>query len=229
MVCLSTCGLRSGDALNKRGASENAAPMGESPISTLSYSGNEARSISPEIKDVVQNKKKFFCTETGKLMYFKDFRSDSYLFVNDDGKIEYTDHGEREEALSYSQFCVIDMDGDGIPELILEESHAGTRLLFHCEDGVVYGYTFPFRGMNGPKADATFIGSNGATINDVLKIQRFSKGEVIFDELCCQNGFDNVYRIDGKNVSPEATEAYIGVQFTKTDVEWYPYGEACFG
>ncbi|MCL2504330.1 MAG: hypothetical protein FWE94_07060 [Coriobacteriia bacterium] len=169
------------------------------------------------------NRKKFLCTETGQFVYFKDFRSASYLFINDNGDMEYTDNGDREGGNSYSQFCVVDMDGDGATELILEESCSNDRVLLHYEDGVVYGFVFPLRGMNGPKTDASFVSSGGAGLNEVLKIQRFSKGKVIFDELCCQDGIDNVYRIDGKGVGSEEAQSYIGMQFTKTDVEWHLY------
>ena len=199
-------------------------PPAESPP-LPSPSLSVIKSVSPAIRDVICNKREFLCAETDKPMCFKDFRSNSYLFVNDDGDMEYTGPWDSEEAKSYSQFCVVDMDGDGAQELILEESQTGNRLLLHYEDGAVYGFVFPFRGMNGIKTDGSFICSGGATVNYLKKVS-FVKERVFSTDLWCVDDVGGVYRINGEDVSPKEANSYWRVE--PEDAEWYAYDEADF-
>jgi hypothetical protein len=185
-------------------------------------SSGEVATIASEIKSVVQNKKDFFCTETGKSIYFKDFHSGNYLFINDEGVYEYT-QGDEEVNYSFSEFCVVDLDEDGYPELLLESTMSDI-LLFHYEDGVVYGFVFPFRGMKNVKKDTSFEGSGGATVIDICKIS-FSKEKAILNELCLFDGLDNIYRINNKDVSQQEAEKYLKEQDKKVNVEWHVYNE----
>ena len=63
------------------------------------------------------------------------------------------------------RFAVIDMDGDGIPEVVLELTTGGEGAfeVLHYEEGKVYGFHFPFRGMLDLSADGTYFASGGAS------------------------------------------------------------------
>jgi len=166
----------------------------------------EARIAISAIKDVIQNKKEYFCAVYGKNIYLKDFHSSSYLCDYETN--EYTDDEENNTDHTYSLFCVIDMDRDGIPEVLLEsETTFGNILIFHYKDGIVYGSVFAFRGFKFLKEDSTFSGSGGAPFTFVGKI-KFSKEKIIYSELCNFDGLDDIYQIDGVDVRIEEIRVF---------------------
>jgi len=177
------------------------------------------------IKNVIQNKKEYFCTVYGKSVFLKDFHSISYMNYETN---EYCEDKDNNTNHVYRQFCVVDLDGDGVPELILESETAfGNELIFHYENGVVYGYVFALRDFKWIKKDGSFLGS-GSAAHEVVGKFSFSKYEVIFNELCLFNKLIDVYRINGKNVSQEEVRKHIKKQDKKKDAEWYTYDEKVF-
>jgi hypothetical protein len=75
--------------------------------------------------------------ESKRTILFKDY-------CNDNGLEE-----------KYLRFAIVDLDGDGIPEIVLEHPHGIIRILRY-ENGTVYGFTFSNRAMNNIKKDGTF-------------------------------------------------------------------------
>ena len=61
-------------------------------------------------------------------------------------------------------FAVVDMDDDGIPEIVLELTSGfdGAFEVLHYEDGRVYGFNHSYRGMTGLTSDGVYEGSSGA-------------------------------------------------------------------
>ena len=61
-------------------------------------------------------------------------------------------------AFDKSRFAIIDMDGDGVPELVLPSGGDGDVLVLrYVGDGLVYGWGFPIRQLQSLKADGTFL------------------------------------------------------------------------
>ena len=63
-------------------------------------------------------------------------------------------------------FTVLDIDGDKIPEVVLELSIGNNPQDFevlHYMNGAVYGYNIAYRGLMELKTDETFRYSNGAS------------------------------------------------------------------
>ena len=116
------------------------------------------------------------------------------------------------------------MDGDGYPELLLVESGFGHILVFHYKNGAVYGFVFPFRGLENVKKDASFISSGGIDLKSVGTVC-FSNGKAIFNELCFYDGWSNGYRINGKEVGHEKAAAYLNDQAEKENAAWHIYNE----
>ena len=69
------------------------------------------------------------------------------------------------------QFAVVDMDGNGVPEVVIELSRDGERIVFHYKDGKIYGFGFSYRGMNESKKDGTFTGSSGADSSSIDRLE----------------------------------------------------------
>lgn len=51
------------------------------------------------------------------------------------------------------------------------------------EDGVIYGYCEPYRGLLQVCTDGTFIGSSGASDNDLLGNVQFDKHKIYYDTI----------------------------------------------
>ena len=86
--------------------------------------------------------------------------------------------------LEVYRFAVVDMDGDGTPEVVLELTTGfdGSYEVLHYDGGTVYGFNFPFRGMLDLSKDGMYLGSNGADDSCILKagsIKNTYKEEVV--------------------------------------------------
>ncbi|MCL2504339.1 MAG: hypothetical protein FWE94_07105 [Coriobacteriia bacterium] len=264
-LCLSACSSVPDDTSGQEGSLGQAAP--EVPLAQSGDFWNPPpappdviESIDPAIREVICSEREFLCTETGMPVYLKDFRSGNHLSIKDNGPYRYTtgseptvDYFEGGGPPDYAQFCVADMDGDGALELLLSPPNQATSdnvLVLRYEDGVVYGFVFPCRGMGGVKTDGSFMCSGGSGHTEVSKV-RFAKGRVIRDELCIVDAYTGEYRIGGQNVSSaqawvylaawddmfrgtdqdfseEEVEAYLAANGAKQDVVWYAYDEAGF-
>lgn len=219
IFCFSSCR----NIINNETDSEEISPS-ESVVETDSE-GESLVALSA-IKDVIQNNKEYICTETGKYIYLKDFHSDNYLIINDKGFYEYTSDNDEDEKYVFSHFCVIDIDGDGNSEILLE-STLSNIFLFHYESGIVYGYVFPYRGMLNLKEDGSFGISGGAASYLVGNIT-FSDGKCIFNELCCSDELNEkkpIYRINGNTAERKDVEEYFKKEEEKENAKWYTYDE----
>ena len=76
------------------------------------------------------------------------------------------------------RFGVLDFDKDGKDEVYV---YYGDALILHEEDGVIYGYVEPYRGLSNVCTDGTFIGSGGAADNDLMGNVQFHKHEMTYD------------------------------------------------
>lgn len=190
---------------------------------TTFFKTKEALNAMSAIKDVIVNKTKYLCTENNQFVYLKDPHSDNYLIINDKGLNEYTNGAYEKVNYVFTHFCVIDIDSDGNPEILLQ-SEESNIFIFHYEDNVVYCYVFPFKGMENLKKDCSFISSGGAGYQLVEKII-FLKGKCINKELCLFDGLTDAYHINGRSVKQVEAEEYIKNQDKKGNAEWYVLNE----
>jgi len=231
-LCLAACNQPPTDTYNTDTPSRaiSAEQSEESKTSAVPAEpivwGEQAAEAISAIKAVIRNEKEFLQVYDGKKIFLKDFALDEFMSPNESGEYVYSYYLESPpEKQEFHQFSAIDMDNDDIPEVILEEKGRGTRLMFHYEDGVVYGFTFNFRGMKWIKPDGTYSGSDSASNSEVRKIN-FSKKRVFHTELAYAYGMDNTFRINGKDVTQEELGKYMENQHEKEDAPWYDYTDA---
>lgn len=128
---------------------------------------------------------------------------------------------------SIEQFTVLDLDNDGIEEVVLqislaENECAGFEIL-HYKEGTVYGYTLVPRGFANLKNDGTFWVSSGASDNGVVRISNFSSTDYSVDEiLYCR---DNTFYINQEKTSAQNYNIAMDEQLSKTDATWYDFTE----
>ena len=124
-----------------------------------------------------------------------------------------------------TQFAIIDMDGNGIPEVIIEYFQFGNRIVFYYEKGEVYGIEFSYRGLNELKKDGTYLSSGGAFYTEINKLQFFDgvcKNKVIaYSDFNVIDG--ELFYINDEQVSDDMFLYLLDNHFEKENVEWYPY------
>lgn len=82
---------------------------------------------------------------------------------------QYADDGIEEMLVQNVQ--VIDLDGDGVQELILQWTPVGDYLILHCEKEAFYGWEIMLRGFEALQTNGVYIGSSGAGANQWLTLQ----------------------------------------------------------
>lgn len=165
---------------------------------------------------VLLGESQFFSADEGEYRYLSEF--------------DYWINERLGTPLTVTQFAVIDLDGDDILELVLEltTGYDGSIEVLHYEDGVVYGFAFPYRGFLNLRRDGTFTFSNGAADNGVGRLA-FSEGACDFHTLCESVSQDNAFYIGGETVSEEDFYGYFAEQNSKPLAQWYPFTEANAG
>lgn len=118
-------------------------------------------------------------------------------------------------------YAVIDLDNDGVWELLVEYNLNGDTAILHLQDGKCIAYYIPFRGRTGLKKDGTMSWSNSAFESGVQRIT-FSNSGIDSVDTIVHNTDENIFLIDGVNVSQEECENALMYQYEKEDVEWIP-------
>ena len=130
------------------------------------------------------------------------------------------------------QFAVLDLDGDGKSEVVLEisdvASDMGGYLVLRQVGGTVYGYPSNWRTFWYLKTDGTFTYSASAGNEDGTASVRFTGTGMELEKRICGQGkqfeFDT-FLIDGQPVSQREYEAAWKAQNQKSDATWYPWDE----
>lgn len=101
----------------------------------------------------------------------------------------------------------VDLDDDGIDEVILQFQGSGDHIVFHDLDGEVYAYEVPFRGMIDITVDKLIRCSSSASIGSYYKVVGFTSTGIISEALF---GVDETssresyyYKGDGEIISDE--------------------------
>lgn len=109
------------------------------------------------------------------------------------------------DELYADRFIIVDMDGDGNKEIVLE-CYQGTQHIFRYEDGEVYGYQFGLRGMLTISEDGIYDASDGAQDNYFYRLTELNKDGYTQELLAELHG--EHYEIGGKEVTWEEFYAY---------------------
>jgi len=144
---------------------------------------------------------------------------------------EYLEFDE-DHVFEIRRFAVVDMDKDGIPELIIESENYVWRLVLRYSDGEVYGYTFSYRGMNWIDKSGVFTASGGASRLYIFKLQ-------FLDDLCdiatlahykddYNNDYERIFFIGDEQVTEEEFEVFESEMFEVDGVEWIEYTQESF-
>ena len=102
----------------------------------------------------------------------------------------------------------VDMDGDGIEEIIF--SYSSKYVILHYEEGTVYGLTVSRTAMSIVYADGSFswnvYDQRFGSESGISRLS-FNDGFPVYKEICRTNG--NEYYIDDKQVDSDQYHAYL--------------------
>lgn len=143
----------------------------------------------------------------------------------------YDDAYQGQMALSI--FCVIDLDADGYPELILEiadsEGYPFDYEVLHFENGTVYGFCYGNRAMEDITREGDIAGSDGAFDNRWYKIA-FNDGKAIDIETCHMQSTNEYlqYFIGQNEVTEKEYESFTGIIDKKERPMWLEFSKSNF-
>jgi hypothetical protein len=213
----SSSNLNNSSSVSSNKTSGTSVPT-SNPTSSPDVSANEKYLAMEAYKAVLQNKAEFFSTDNRKNIPLKDLLN-----------------RVPESPLKITHFTALDMDGDKIPEVVLELSIGNNNPIFfevlHYMNGTVYGYNRVYRGLLQLKIDGTFNYSSGAADNGIGKLSFDSNAgetDIILGYSKSNNNNGSIpisYFINDKPVTQESFNSFLKEQAEKKDAIWYEFSQ----
>jgi len=201
-------------------ASPTEAPTETDYIPAASPEEHFARVMTAHQK-VLRNEMTFWDAERDMEIHLDALLEDVYDVDPDDG-------------FAVRHFSVLDMDGDQIPEIVLEIAHGGSGgsvvsyVILHYNNGRIYGYERLLRGLMELKKDGTHNWSGGAMVSGVAQWQSppnadidIMRYEADYDEETDQ--FTFTFLVNGEEVTEEEFDLARAEQAAKEDAEWHEF------
>jgi hypothetical protein len=135
----------------------------------------------------------------------------AFVSMNEDGQKFYLNEyfwylGNVEPEYHVTHFMIVDMDGDGLEEVVLECSPGASQVL-HYEDGEVYSYQFGTRAMKRIHINGIYDASGGAASNYYFRLTNLNKDG--YTEEMIAKMKDDYYEVEGEEVNSEEFFDYV--------------------
>lgn len=180
--------------------------------------GESDRSVSSAFRDVLLNEATVFCTD-------KLPKSDTNGANEFEGLLSEMPYGY-DYARRIDRFAVLDLDGDAIPEVVLELAEYGGFIVLRYRDGRIHGNVFGYRSMNLLKENGAFHGAGSAFEGSVGKLCFIGDTVVDDDKLRFLGSIDREsYYIDDILVDSSEYENAFALFSETPEAEWYNYTE----
>ena len=203
LLCMIVSGCNNKKSANTETVAVQETASETDNMVTSSSKGNPDKTSVLEIyKKILQN----------EAFFYNEDKEETYLSLYQDHILE----------LNFRHFAVIDMDADGLPELVLHKMQDGSSIVMHYYDGYVYGKEYGFRGMKFLKEDGTFDWSNSAFNSGIgkLKFNGANQETIYLAENDTQDGKE-IYRIDKIEVSQADYLTFTANQDKKEEIVWH--------
>ncbi|MGI6668952.1 MAG: hypothetical protein ACOX4M_05905 [Acetivibrionales bacterium] len=174
---------------------------------------------------VLQNKAPFFSIDAKKDINIAQLN----LAVSSDSSVK----------AKVTKFAIVDLEKDDVPEVVLWLAVNGNDdfgfevLRYH--DGVVYGYTLPYRSFMDLKDDGTFSFSGGAADYGFGTVKFTEKGYAIDKISYSESGYDSSnnqiisYFVNRESAAKEDFLSAINKQSKKPAATWYDFTDDNIG
>lgn len=227
---ISLCACTNQGSLN---LDDNSSSAGTKTTDTNISSGNsndssdtsskEESSAKEAYQKILQNEGSFFCSDDKTDVSLHEFLKNN---------------SKNKNTLEVTNFTVLDMEGDGIMEAVLELSYGEDPYSFevlHYDNGTVYGYNIAYRGLEQLKEDGTFHYTNSTTDVGVQKVTKF-ESDIYATETLGYSQLDTsdtsdtdseetkiLYFLENKSVKKELFDSFMKEQNEKEDAPWYEF------
>lgn len=129
------------------------------------------------------------------------------------------------EQKTICRFAVVDLDGDTVPEVVLEIEYYGFLILRYRE-GHIYGSGAYYRAMENLRENGAFISSGGAFDNTVEKLFFVGDTYITDSKIHVLSGYDGTrYYIDDILISESGHDRVDALADEPLEVEWHDYTE----
>ena len=194
------------------------APATPAPAAQPSAQPSQSSSEN-KLYAVLKGNMTFYSTDTAQNLSIREL-----------GRAVSGDSGVTAKVLKYA---TIDLDGSGVPEVILwlqvnENASFGFEIL-RQKSGQVYGYTLPYQSFMDPKQDGTFSFSGGAADSGFGTLS-FSDAAYTINEITySQSAYDAnneltvSYCVNGQAASEAKFLAAVEKQNGKENLPWYDF------
>jgi len=176
-------------------------------------------SVLGTFQSVLLNEVAFSCTDkvpecnTNVIQQFNGFLNEiPYGFDSNPGQV--------------CRFAVVDMDGDSIPEVVLELGDYFGFLILRYAEGEVKGNVLGYRSMSSIKENGTFQ-SEGSAFEGWLQKLYFVEDTVVMDGklYSLTSATSELYCIDDITVEKNDYEKAAALFAESVEVEWHEYTE----
>jgi hypothetical protein len=151
--------------------------------------------------------------------------------LNNDALEDFLEEtAESGKTLTPSRFAVLDLDGDGMPEAVVELSD-GYPYFYEVllyEDGNMYARVFSLREFNDLKDDGTFSWAASAGESGYARL-RFNGPEFDMDSIAYTtaeidgDAVTQSYFVNGEPVTQEQYEAFVTKEIEKPAAPWHDF------
>ncbi|MCH5257996.1 MAG: hypothetical protein J1D87_11935 [Lachnospiraceae bacterium] len=206
------------ESANTESLETTLTELSEGAQASSSQIDDEPVSVMQAFRSVLLNEAAFSCTDKVPKRNVNVIREYNG-FLN-----------EMSQSYAYSEqvcrFAVVDMDGDYIPEVLLELDDYVGYIILRYVDGQIQGNVFGYRSMSSIRENGTFQ-SAGSAFEGWLQKLYFISDTVVMDwkvySLIGQ--YSNLYCIDDISVGKEDYERAKALYKGYPKVEWHDYME----
>ena len=195
---------------------DTAGTTADATVDTTAAPAPSETSPLEAYRAVLENNAEFYSTDSKKSYLLQDFLTNEEIYGT---------------TFDPYNFSVLDMNGDGAPEVVLELTVNGDPQFFeilHAIGDQVYGYLIPFRGLESLKADGKYMYSGGYADYGWAEMTLTADGQSMSQLGFCESvtsadmsTITENYYIDGAMVDKDAFNAYMEEQTAKADAEWF--------
>lgn len=138
------------------------------------------------------------------------------------------------EYARLEQFALLDLDGDGAQELVLQSidvaGDMGGYLVLHMQEDGIYGFVSDWRSFWSLKTDGSFEYSSPTGREWGVCTVHFADGAMLRDTPLYSGTADEAfetaaYTVAGQEAGEQAYAAAQAAQAAKPDAVWYPFDE----
>lgn len=181
--------------------------------STSTISDTDVLSPIQTFKAVLLNERTLLCTDKSPYNNL-DHEWNGYL-----NELAYDSN-----PIKTPQFAVVDLDGDGVSEVVLAIEDYNGFIILRYKESKVFGFIVSYRSMYNLKADGSFMTSSSSSNTSVSKMLFI--GDTFFqDDMINSVGEtpDIPYFIHDKPIDKDTFDKHLDLFDSLPDVEWHDY------